>query len=250
MKKSYLLLLVLISSLSLIAQDVIKKTNGEQLQVKVLEITEYAVKYAESDNPDGAIKSVRLNKVASVVYANGTEEVINGPASGSPDEKSGDGSKSEPVLSQNSNPTYETTTGGSYRTHKKFQVGIGSGAQYAGANLGLSNKVVFYDAVAIRLGYALIIEDFETVFVVNLGTQFYLGKYIYTDISFGFFGNYELGFGEAGYIDDYFLGPAGLLGVKYDFTKNFGAEIGVGAGFDFFWEEFEPAASFGIYFTL
>ena len=58
------------------AQDLLTKQNGDELQVKVLEITPTEVRYRRSDNPDGPLISVRRSDVFMVRYANGTKEMF------------------------------------------------------------------------------------------------------------------------------------------------------------------------------
>ncbi|GAB3292898.1 hypothetical protein ACFQT0_06365 [Hymenobacter humi] len=62
------------------AQDLLTKRNGEELAVKVVEITQAEVKFRRADNPDGPLISVWRSDVQKVRYANGTQEVFNGPA--------------------------------------------------------------------------------------------------------------------------------------------------------------------------
>ena len=65
------------------AQDTLVHRNGDEVAVKVLEITPAEVKYRRSDNPDGPIISLWRSDVFMVRYANGTQEVFNPrPASG------------------------------------------------------------------------------------------------------------------------------------------------------------------------
>lgn len=80
-----LLLLVLFSLLPLVlrAQDVLTKQTGEELQVKVLEITPTEVRYKRTDNPDGPLVSVRRTDVFMIRYANGTKEVLGVAPNGS-----------------------------------------------------------------------------------------------------------------------------------------------------------------------
>lgn len=67
------------------AQDVLTKTTGEELNVKVLEITPTEVRYKRTDNPDGPLITVRRTDVFMVRYANGTKEVFGpGPMPGVP----------------------------------------------------------------------------------------------------------------------------------------------------------------------
>ncbi|RSK37341.1 hypothetical protein [Hymenobacter metallilatus] len=76
--KHFLLLLLLLCSLGARAQDVLTKTNGEELQVKVLEITPTEVRYKRTDNPDGPLITVRRHDVFMIRYANGTKEMLGG----------------------------------------------------------------------------------------------------------------------------------------------------------------------------
>ncbi|UOQ98486.1 hypothetical protein MUN81_03120 [Hymenobacter sp. 5317J-9] len=59
------------------AQDVLTKRNGEELKVKVVEITPSEVKFRRADNLDGPLISVWRTDVFMIVYANGVKEVLN-----------------------------------------------------------------------------------------------------------------------------------------------------------------------------
>ena len=81
MKKILLLVTVLFSYFSAAAQDTLIRKTGEEVPVKVLEVTPDLVKYKRSDNPEGPVISVRKNELFMVKYANGTKEVFtNAPA--------------------------------------------------------------------------------------------------------------------------------------------------------------------------
>lgn len=59
------------------AQDVLVKKNGDEVNVKVLEITPDAIKYKRTDNPEGPTISVLKSEVFMIKYANGTRETFN-----------------------------------------------------------------------------------------------------------------------------------------------------------------------------
>ena len=59
------------------AQDLLTKRNGDEIAVKVVEITPSEVKYRRADNPDGPLISVWRSDVFLIRYANGTKEVLN-----------------------------------------------------------------------------------------------------------------------------------------------------------------------------
>ena len=58
------------------AQDLLTKRNGDEVAVRVVEITPSEVKYRRTDNPDGPLISVWRSDVFMIRYANGTKEVM------------------------------------------------------------------------------------------------------------------------------------------------------------------------------
>lgn len=65
------------------AQDLLTRRNGEEIQVKIVEITPDVVKYRRTDNPDGPLIGVFKSEVFMIRYANGTRDILN-PAPASP----------------------------------------------------------------------------------------------------------------------------------------------------------------------
>ena len=59
------------------AQDLLTKRNGEELSVKVVELTPAEVKYRRADNPDGPLISLWRSDVFMIRYANGTKEILS-----------------------------------------------------------------------------------------------------------------------------------------------------------------------------
>jgi hypothetical protein len=76
---SLLTLLVLLAG-AVRAQDTLTKRNGEEIAVKVVEITPAEVRFRRTDNPDGPLISVWKTDVFMVRYANGTKDVFTSPA--------------------------------------------------------------------------------------------------------------------------------------------------------------------------
>jgi len=62
------------------AQDMLFKLDGEQVEVKVLEITPSEVKYKLTSNPEGPTYVLPKKEVYMVEYANGSKEIF--PKSG------------------------------------------------------------------------------------------------------------------------------------------------------------------------
>jgi hypothetical protein len=63
--------------------DLITLKNGDEINAKVLEITDNAIKYKRCDNLDGPLISVAKSNVFSVKYSNGTKEIIKSEPSNS-----------------------------------------------------------------------------------------------------------------------------------------------------------------------
>lgn len=59
------------------AQDVITLSDDREIQAKVLEVTDQAVKYKKFDNQDGPTYSATLKEVKKIKYKNGSEDVFN-----------------------------------------------------------------------------------------------------------------------------------------------------------------------------
>lgn len=76
MKKLTLLLLAVLYINTIQAQDIIIKLSGDELHVKVMEITLTDVLYHKPDSLQGRIYSVPKAEVFMVKYANGAKEVI------------------------------------------------------------------------------------------------------------------------------------------------------------------------------
>ena len=87
MRTILLFLLLALCTSAAHAQDLLTKRNGDELAVKVMEITPAEVKFHRADNPEGPLISVWKSDVFMIRYANGTKEVFNttpvyGPARG------------------------------------------------------------------------------------------------------------------------------------------------------------------------
>jgi hypothetical protein len=76
MKRFLLLFLISFFTLAVQAQDIIFKTTGEELEVKVTEITQHDIVYKYPDSLQGRPLTVPKNAVFMVKFANGTKEII------------------------------------------------------------------------------------------------------------------------------------------------------------------------------
>jgi len=57
-------------------EDLLTLRNGEEVKVKVIEISQTEIKYKRCDTPDGPLISVYKSDVFMIKYANGTKEVF------------------------------------------------------------------------------------------------------------------------------------------------------------------------------
>lgn len=58
------------------AQDIIHTFDGKSIEAKILEISEDTILYKTFDNQEGPDYRMSVNKVARIVFANGTEKVF------------------------------------------------------------------------------------------------------------------------------------------------------------------------------
>ena len=72
-----LILCLLCCVTSAFAKDVITKTDGTKLDVKVDEITETVIKYRKASNLNGPVYTIPISSVAIVLYENGDIDTFN-----------------------------------------------------------------------------------------------------------------------------------------------------------------------------
>lgn len=60
-----------------LASDLLITKQGDELEVKVTEITADSIKYRLSHQPDGPIRNIDISEVFMVKYSDGTKEVFN-----------------------------------------------------------------------------------------------------------------------------------------------------------------------------
>jgi hypothetical protein len=73
------ILFLILASLS-IAQDIITRINGEEIQASVKEITINEIKYKRFDNPEGPMFHISKSEVFRIKYENGTIDTFTQPA--------------------------------------------------------------------------------------------------------------------------------------------------------------------------
>jgi len=76
--KNKLILLFLFASTQLLAQDIIIKTDGNEINSKVIEITLETIKYKKYEHLDGPIRNINIADVFMIIYENGDREKFSG----------------------------------------------------------------------------------------------------------------------------------------------------------------------------
>lgn len=78
MKSKILLILValLLAGPALSAQDLLVRNNGEETEVRVLEVSRDYVKYRKFSNPDGPVFTVPVSEIFMIKYEDGTKTVF------------------------------------------------------------------------------------------------------------------------------------------------------------------------------
>lgn len=85
MKKTlFTLLITFITGLACQAQDLLIKRNGDELEVKVLEINLKEIKYKRFDNLEGPVISILKSDVFMIKYENGTKTTFTDTPAPSP----------------------------------------------------------------------------------------------------------------------------------------------------------------------
>ncbi|TCC98393.1 outer membrane beta-barrel protein [Pedobacter hiemivivus] len=131
--KSLIIGMCLITGINLKAQDVIVKTNKEEVKAKVLDVEESVIKYKKIDFQDGPTYSIKKSDVFMIIYKNGKRETFEAEAPTKPQQKNG----LQKVLA--SNTTAAANEDLAFHKGSKFlQIGFGLGGGYYASGLKTS----------------------------------------------------------------------------------------------------------------
>ena len=84
MKKVIGILLFVLFSNALVAQDIITKKDGEDIQAKVLEVLTSEIKYKKFDFQDGPTYTELKSNILMIRYENGLKDIFDNPEVTSP----------------------------------------------------------------------------------------------------------------------------------------------------------------------
>ena len=76
MKKNVLVFSLILLTISINAQDVIIKRNGEEIKAKVRAVADKEIEYSKFDNIDGPVYKIFKSEVLLIMYPNGTKDMF------------------------------------------------------------------------------------------------------------------------------------------------------------------------------
>ncbi len=76
MKKNVLVFSLILLTISINAQDVIIKRNGEEIKAKVRAVADKEIEYSKFDNIDGPVYKISKSEVLLIMYPNGTKDIF------------------------------------------------------------------------------------------------------------------------------------------------------------------------------
>jgi hypothetical protein len=71
------ILLIIVSPFLSLSQDIITKKNGEDIDAKIMEVTQTEVKYKNFKNLEGPLFVISKNDLLMVRYENGTKDIFS-----------------------------------------------------------------------------------------------------------------------------------------------------------------------------
>ena len=238
MKQILLMLLICTTGNIIFAQDIIIKRSGDEIESKVIEITNEAIKYKSFHNIDGPIRNILISDVFMIIYENGVREKFTEKANDPKPDKEADTylqrstktSSTESYIKRTDAPVENETKPVNDYKGKYFMIGVGFGTSYGGlgvcANWRLGDKEEFgWHAGA---GY---IPDYGAM--ASVGAKYFPYKNFYLNAQLGIFGYHET-YETISYSDHYYnyekatlYGPSFLVGG--DWTWGGKTEFGFNA---------------------
>jgi hypothetical protein len=218
MKKLILLFSVsLLFVLSSVGQDIIVKTNGDEIKTEVLEIETDKIKYKKYDFLDGPTRNIEKSDVFMIIYSNGKREKFT------TSETRKKKTKTEKNLNLNKKGNY-------------FSMASGYGNSYGGIGLRLQ----YVTKGSLRFGFHGGVGYFPYMgrdyVLYSGGIQLFFWYNLYLNAQFGHFGAYEVNEynSNTGY-NEYWgtlYGPSLLLGYDFYISEHFGFNLATGFSLD------------------
>jgi hypothetical protein len=237
MKKIMVLLLLLSYGITPFCQDIIFKTNGDEISAKVIEISPTEIKYKRFENPEGPNYIIDKNQVLMIKYENGNKDIFNNSANNAAPAPPPVVNVPKPVVV----PTETLPDKPFYRNrqHHYFSLSLGYGVSYGGLGIRMQARsggevgFGFHWGTGYAPAYRYMGMGTEVgTFMASAGFKLFVYKGIYLDTQFGILGrDYISEYYEGYFIDEYdeiLYGPSCLVGVDWIFGKHLGFNLAGG----------------------
>jgi hypothetical protein len=233
-KQFFLSLIIGLISMTTYGQDIIVKSNGNEIKSEVLEIGTKTIKYKKFNFQDGPTRNIRISDVFMIIYENGNREKFT--TSKQETNKKGTNSNqinNKAAIKENN----ELNKKGNY-----FSFAPGYGNSYG----GLGIRLQYVTKGSVRVGFHGGVGYYSSLggwVLPSGGIQIYFWNYMYIDAQFGAFGAYENYNSTSYYYDGQYyydentnsgvlLGPSLLFGYDWFVSDHFGFNFGTGLSLD------------------
>lgn len=193
------MLLLVLAAVTINAQDIIVKNDKTELKVKVLEITEVAIKYKRFEMQDGPIYSILKTDVFMIMYQNGTKEYMDNkqtksvtpPSQPTVPNKTNAASTVTNAMSSSASTKYQSSSSGSKQkqSHWGAEVGVLNTSASIGTNVTTEAVIRMRAGVYYAIPFSTTVSLVPAVMIIGKGSHFsyYDGSgYVNDDINTSF----------------------------------------------------------------
>lgn len=186
MRKITMMLLFVLTAVITQAQDIIVKNDKTELKVKVLEITDVAIKYKKFEMPDGPVYSILKTEVFMIMYQNGTKEYMEtiqpkpvAPKQATPQNNT---SVVTSAMNNNSGTSFQSSSSGKKSKHSNWGAELG----VLNTDASIGSNITTESVIRLRAGIYHTIALSEKVSltpaltITGKGVHFSYYDYAYT----------------------------------------------------------------------
>ena len=258
--KKFILIFTLLGAITMnsaVAQDILIKRTGDEIEAKVLEIGINEIKYKKFDNETGPTYTISKSEIFMIKYANGSKDVFTEISKTTPVDRNTQQYTEKPPVEEKqpieeryveSEPIEEPDNPYKFRMY----ILTGSGHSYGVAGLSIEAR---FNQFGIQSGIGwspnLDIPSWA------IGVKYYFWKNLYISSLVGVIGEYYEyydsynpynGYKNYYYYYDAVFGATEMFGVNWSWGSNvrFGVNLGLGFAFGFNYDLFTLAYDVGI----
>jgi hypothetical protein len=228
------------------AQDHIYMKDGSEYRAKVEEITPDIIKFKKFDQPDGPVRTVKVQDVISIRYQDGTEELFTKVQEQTPEKTNEEDQyvySFEDVKKEEQQPEKPKSKFELNGHHRYVSLGAGFGNSYGGAGTRFQFRVGGIVGFGLHTGLGVYPRpflnpgtgSFQRRIQFDFGVKLFVYKWIYVDFQLGMVGRdddyYLYETEDRSDFSDVLFGPALLCGADYIIGKHIGINLGAGVSF-------------------